>query len=230
MKMANMNEKMKIKVLKDGPYVVTGNVPLGEKIIEPIENEYVFKDGRKFPLTEEYYLCRCGKSKDKPFCDGSHEKAGFKGTETASKDLFEDRADLLVGPELDLLDDSRCAFARFCHRNEGNVWELTESSDDPHLREEAIIAASDCPAGRLVAVEKDGTMIEPQLEPSIDIIQDPEKAVSGGIYVQGNILVESADGQVYEVRNRIMLCRCGKSRNKPFCDASHVPTHFSDEE
>jgi CDGSH-type Zn-finger protein len=73
-------------------------------------------------------------------------------------------------------------------------------------------------------------MIEPQLEPAIDIIQDPEKAVSGGIYVQGNILIESADGQVYEVRNRIMLCRCGKSRNKPFCDASHVPTHFSDKE
>ncbi|MFZ3071427.1 MAG: CDGSH iron-sulfur domain-containing protein [Anaerolineaceae bacterium] len=230
MEMANMNEKMKIKIVKDGPYVVTGNVPLSEKIIEPKENEYVFKDGREFPLTEEYYLCRCGKSRNKPFCDGSHEKTGFKGTETASKNKYENRADLLVGPELDLFDDSRCAFARFCHRNEGNVWELTENSGDPHLREEAIIAASDCPAGRLVALDKDGTMIEPQLEPSIHIIQDPEKTVSSGIYVQGNILVESADGQVYEVRNRIMLCRCGKSRNKPFCDASHVPTHFSDKE
>jgi CDGSH-type Zn-finger protein len=38
---------------------------------------------------------------------------------------------------------------------------------------------------------------------------------------QGGIKVESVEGKPYEVRNGFTLFRCGKSRNKPFCDASH---------
>jgi len=34
--------------------------------------------------------------------------------------------------------------------------------------------------------------------------------------------VIGADGRAYEVRNRVSLCRCGKSKNKPFCDGSHL--------
>ncbi|HET8688843.1 MAG TPA: CDGSH iron-sulfur domain-containing protein [Methanosarcina sp.] len=40
--------------------------------------------------------------------------------------------------------------------------------------------------------------------------------------MRGGIPIESADGKQYEIRNRVTLCRCGKSRNKPFCDGSHV--------
>jgi len=227
MKITNKNAK--IKILKDGPYVVTGNVPLSMKIIVSKGKKYEFKDGRDLPQNEEYALCRCGKSKKPPFCDGTHEKTGFVGTETASKDKYEDRAELLEGPDIDLLDDDRCAFARFCHRDKGSVWELTENSDDEECKREAIKAASDCPAGRLVARDKTGKVIEPEYEPSIDIIQDPQKGVSGGIFVKGNIPIESADGHIYEVRNRVALCRCGKSMNKPFCDATHVSIKFSDE-
>lgn len=226
--MDNADKKPKINIIKNGPYVVTGNVPLYEKIIVPKGKRYEFKAGRVFPQTQEYALCRCGKSKNLPFCDGSHEKAGFIGTETASNDRYEERAELLEGPDINLLDDHRCAFARFCHREEGNVWELTENSGDPKHKEEAVKAASDCPAGRLTAIDKTGKAIEPEYEPSIDIIQDPENEVSAGIFVKGNIPIESADGHIYEIRNRAALCRCGKSRNKPFCDATHVRIKFSD--
>jgi CDGSH-type Zn-finger protein len=41
------------------------------------------------------------------------------------------------------------------------------------------------------------------------------------------IAVTSADGRDYEVRNRVTLCRCGSSRNKPFCDGSHVTIRFT---
>jgi CDGSH-type Zn-finger protein len=46
--------------------------------------------------------------------------------------------------------------------------------------------------------------------------------------VRGGIEVHSADGRVYELRNRVALCRCGASGNKPFCDGSHVATGFND--
>jgi len=226
--MEDAEHNPKIKIIKDGPYIVSGNVPLSEKVITPNGKEYEFKEGRELPQSEVYSLCRCGKSKRKPFCDGSHEKSGFIGTETASKDKYEDRADILVGQNLSLLDDHRCALARFCHREEGDAWELTQKSGNPKYREEAIHAAKDCPSGRLVAVENSGKAIEPEYEPSIEIIQDPEKCASSGIFVKGYIPIESADGSVYETRNRLMLCRCGESHNKPFCDTEHLRIKFKD--
>jgi len=220
-------KKYKIKILKNGPYLVSENIPLYEKIIIQKGGVNEYKEGREILQAEEYALCRCGKSKNAPFCDGSHIQAGFIGTETASKEKYEDRAELCKGPGINLLDDNRCAFARFCHREDGNAWELTENSDKPEYRNEAVKAASGCPAGRLVAVDKTGKVIEPDYEPSIEIIQDPEQGTSGGIFVKGSIPIESSDGQLYEIRNRVALCRCGKSKNKPFCDATHVSIKFS---
>lgn len=227
--MDGQGRKYKIRIAENGPYAITGNVPLAERIIVPKGREYEFQAGRELPQAETYALCRCGKSKNPPFCDGTHEKASFNGRETASKKDYEERAGLLKGPGVDLMDDDRCAFARFCHRKNGNAWELTEKSGAADNRAEAIRAAGDCPAGRLTAVDKDGALLEPELVPSIDIIQDPERDVSGGIFVKGGIPVESADGTVYEIRNRVVLCRCGKSRNKPFCDATHVSAGYQDE-
>ncbi len=80
----------------------------------------------------------------------------------------------------------------------------------------------------LVALDKSGHEIEPEFEPSIDILQDPEQGISSGIFNKGNIPIESADGTMYETQNRVTLCRCGQSRNKPFCDAMHVEVQFSD--
>lgn len=228
--MSKDEKECKIKITKNGPYLVSGNVPLSEKIIVPKGRRYEFKDGRKLPQSEKYALCRCGKSKNPPFCDGSHEKNGFIGDETASKARYEDRVELLEGSGIDLMDDNRCAFARFCHREKGNVWELIENSRNEENMKEAIQAACDCPTGRLTAIDKTGKAIEPEYEPSIDIIQDQEKGVSSGIFVKGNIPIESVDGQLYEIRNRVALCRCGKSMNKPFCDATHVRIKFSDGE
>jgi len=219
----------KIKVSENGPYIVTGNVPLHEKIIVKKGKGYEYKDGRDLPQAEEYYLCRCGKSKNAPFCDGTHAVTNFVGTEIASRIKYEDRADLLQGPGIDLLDDDRCAFARFCHSDKGNTWDLLEHSNRSEYREKVIKTASDCPTGRLTAIDKAGRAIEPEYEPSIDIIQDPEEGVSAGIFVKGYIPIEAADGEQYEVRNRVTLCRCGKSYNKPFCDATHVVTEYVDE-
>jgi len=63
---------VRIKTLKDGPYEVKGAVQL------------VDAKRTDFKLTEDpIYLCRCGQSANKPFCDGTHNKIGFKSEEPA---------------------------------------------------------------------------------------------------------------------------------------------------
>jgi len=226
--MAEDKNKFKIKIMKNGPYIVSGNVPLAEKVISPKGRGYEYKEGRELPQSEEYSLCRCGKSKNPPFCDGTHVDYRFNGTEIASRaDYMKRIEDVIEGHDIVLLDDGRCAYARFCHREKGDVWELTESSDNPEHREEAIAGAFECPSGRLVTVNKEGAMFDPKYEPSIEILQDSEMGVRGPIFVKGEIPIESSDGYTYEARNRITLCRCGKSKNKPFCDATHVQTGYS---
>ena len=220
----------RIRIIKDGPYLVTGAVPLSEKVIVPKGNGYVYEEGDALPQRAVYSLCRCGKTKTPPFCDGSHMASHFDGTETACKTDYHQRAARITGEGLDLLDDGRCAFARFCHRDSGDAWELAEDSSDAFTCAEAIIAANECPSGRLTAVEKDGTEHEPVYSPAIEILQDPEEHVSAGIFVKGGIPIESADGSVYEIRNRVVLCRCGMSGNKPFCDSRHVSEGFRDNE
>lgn len=224
-----MDSKPRIKITKDGPYLVTGNVPIDEKIIVSVGSHYEWKDGRELPQAESYALCRCGDSKNAPFCDSSHKYAEFYSKEFASKMSYFDRASVVRGPEngVDLFDDDRCAFARFCHADEGNVWNLIDKSDDEKLADKAIETAMACPSGRLVAT-KNGKVLEPELEPSITIVQDPEKGTSAGIYVKGYITIEGADGTVYEPRSRVMLCRCGQSTDMPFCDASHISSRFND--
>lgn len=220
---------MKIKITENGPYLVSGGVPIREMIITRKGRHYELKEGRKLPQAEEYALCRCGGSKNAPFCDGTHECNGFDGTETASRAPYAKRLeDFVEGENIDLLDDGRCAFARFCHRDEGTVWELTEDDAEGDHREEAIIAANQCPSGRLLMIDKEGHPIEEKRDPEIIVLQDPENHVSGGLFVVGRIPLEAVDGTTYELRNRYDLCRCGQSDNKPFCDASHVNYRFRD--
>ena len=225
--MAEKN-KAKIKIIKDGPYCVFGSVPLSEKIITPVGQHYEYKEGRKLPQDNSYSLCRCGQTKTPPFCDGYHNQIDFDGSETASKLEYSRRADRLEGEKIDLMDDQRCALLRFCHTEKGNTWELVEESDSKEKRELALKSAEECLAGRLTAVSKTGENLEKEFEPAVEILQDPEKDVGSAIIVKGKIKIEGADGEIYEPRNSIALCRCGESENKPFCDCSHVHTGFKE--
>ena len=104
----------------------------------------------------------------------------------------------------------------------GGIRKLVAESDSLEARKIAIEEAESCPSGRLVLVDKEtGETLEPEFEPSIVMVHDPKKDCEGPIWVRGGIPIESADGYVYEVRNRVTLCQCGKSENKPFCDGSH---------
>jgi CDGSH-type Zn-finger protein len=222
---------MKITVTTDGPYVVEGGVPLGKQIIETDSEggSVEWREGDKYRAQTSYELCRCGQSHDKPFCDGSHEEVGFDGTETASRAPYLEQTQVYDGPEMELTDaEPLCAYARFCDPH-GQVWNLIEQTDKEEARELVRHEAGHCPAGRLVAWDKQTkSAFEPQFEPSIGLVEDPQMGVAGPIWVRGGIQVESADGTPYEVRNRLTLCRCGASNNKPFCDGTHASINFKD--
>jgi len=63
---------------------------------------------------------------------------------------------------------------------------------------------------------------EVQFPESIGVVEDPQMGCNGPLWVRGGIPVEGVDGKTYEVRNRVTLCRCGKSGNMPFCDGRHA--------
>ena len=109
------------------------------------------------------------------------------------------------------------------------MWNLVEKCDDPEVRalveEEAML----CPSGRY-SVCKSGSdeTLEFVFEESIGLVEDPAMGVSGPLFVRGGIVIEGADDAAYEVRNRVTMCRCGESGNKPFCDGSHIKAEFHD--
>jgi len=225
------SEGKKITIIKDGPYIVSGDIPLTIEVITNNKEGYSWdwKKGKTFKTESSYALCRCGASSNKPFCDGSHTRIKFDGKETASKIPYEKQSESIDGPTLILNDqENLCAFARFCDP-EGKIWSLIENTDDPKIQELVIREAMHCPSGRLTLHDKKtGKEVEHDLSPSIGVIEDPPLKCSGPLWIRGGITIESQDGTHYEKRNRVTLCRCGASSNKPFCDGSHASIKFND--
>jgi CDGSH-type Zn-finger protein len=226
-----MARHVRVVICKDGPYEVTGAPPLFRQTIvtDKEGSSEHWQEGETFAVRETYALCRCGHSNNKPFCDGTHAEIGFDGTETASREPYLKQAKVLEGPALSLSDgEGLCAFGRFCDPH-GSVWKQVERTNEPAIRAQFLQQVQHCPAGRLVAWDKaTGEPLEPQLPISIGLIEDPQKNCSGPIWLRGGIPVVSADGFVYETRKRVTLCRCGVSRNKPFCDGTHASIGFRD--
>jgi CDGSH-type Zn-finger protein len=218
-----MQGKGRIKITRDGPYLISGGVPLTRKVIEDDDDGYPvrWRLVESYPVKERYALCRCGYSTSKPYCDGSHVGKEFARDETKDRESYLEGVKVYDGPELKLTDNKNlCVGAGFCTRA-GNVWNLTTNSDTPQYREAAIQEAQDCPSGRLVEWDKEGVALEPKFEPSIAATED-QYGELGPLWVMGGVEVESADGFLYEVRNRVTLCRCGQSKRMPFCDGSHI--------
>ena len=226
------SKNQRIVVSKDGPYLVSGGVPLQVQEITPNKEglSWDWTPGKRFEAKGDVALCRCGDSKTKPFCDGSHKKVGFDGEETASSAPFAEQAEQIEGPAMVLGDvEKLCAFARFCDPG-GKIWSLIEQTENRDVQKLVIREAMHCPSGRLVLHnKKTGKDLEEPLDPAIGIVEDPALGCSGPLWVMGNIPIQSADGASYEVRNRVTLCRCGRSDNKPFCNGSHAADpKFSD--
>lgn len=211
----------------DGPYVVSGGVPLSRR--RPLRSErdepLTWKTTAELDAGDSYALCRCGGSSNKPFCDGTHANNLFDGTAQADTTPYQEKAKTYEGTGVTVSDDrALCEHAGFCGNRVTNVWKMTKDTDDTRVRSEMIAMVERCPSGALTYAV-DGEVVEPDLRPAIGVIDDGPLAVTGG--PTGAVTVVRQDG-TRDRRARMTLCRCGASRNKPFCDGSHTEAGFSD--
>lgn len=199
-----------IEVRPDGPLTVTGLEALRDATgKEIVHAELVVK------------LCRCGGSMNKPFCDGTHKRNGFSGARVA--DGSADKVKSYPGSGVTIHDNrSVCVHAARCTGGRPTVF---KSGSRPWIDpagaqpQQIVETVRHCPSGAL-SYSLDGA--PPKAEewrPSIDVLKDGPYAVLG-VELVG---VEFAHGVP---RERYTLCRCGASKNKPFCDASHIEIAF----
>lgn len=138
------DEENTVTVSYNGPYFIRGDLAIG--------NAPGDMPGVSFRVA----LCRCGHSKNKPFCDNSHEEVRFQ--------------------------------------DYGAVGEKGEG-----------------------LTSRGGQLAIKQLE-------------DGPLMLSGNITIKNGSGRIAWEGNRVALCRCGASENKPFCDGSHVAAGFKSQE
>lgn len=217
--MAPSKQTPKIVPLPNGPYYL-----LNDQEPTVVEN---LRNSRGEPLSNVrgVALCRCGGSKNKPFCDGTHGTNGFSGENQS--DGSKDKRDNYVGRKLTIHDNRGiCAHAGQCTDNLSAVWKLhVEPWIDPDgAAVEAIIETiRKCPSGAL-SYSIDGVEHRDQDRgPMVTVSKDGPYHVTGGIELVGVPRGEGASTEHYT------LCRCGGSKNKPFCDGTHWYIKFKDE-
>jgi len=208
-----VTETPKIECAKNGPLLAKGLTRL------------VRLDGTPAEAQATCALCRCGQSKGKPFCDGSHSSAGFD--DARSDDRMWDRRKDYAGASITIHDNRGiCAHAAFCterlpgvFRVDGRPW----IDPDGAPVDEVVALIESCPSGALSYTidgvehrDNDGA------EPTVLIAPGGPYAVKGGVKLVG---VEFGEGASREHFN---LCRCGASENKPFCDGAHWSVDFDE--
>jgi CDGSH-type Zn-finger protein len=212
-----------VTVTANGPLLVSGAVPLLRR--RAVRSEHgeplTWDTTERFRAREGYALCRCGQSGRKPYCDGSHNH-GFVAEDSAG-DGYDERSTVLGGTGITVRDDrSICVHAGFCGNRVTNVWKQVRNTDDSTVRAEVIAMVERCPSGALT-YRFDDHDVEPLFPLAISVIDD------GPLWVTGEIPVTiEGSGAALETRNRVTLCRCGASGNKPLCDGSHQESGFRD--
>lgn len=219
----------RIRITLDGPIVVPGDIPLYRKI--QVVSEYGEpltwrNEGRIETEGGEYELCRCGLSKNKPFCDSSHCLSDFDGTETADLAPTASRQRPYRGGVHITVkkDHSLCMDSGFCGLKDKGTGKIVAESADTAIRSMLIAMVERCPSGSLTySIEPDPADIEPDLPQQIAVSTEITSSgpIAGPLNVTGYIEIERSDGQLMETRNRVTLCNCGLSCNKPLCDGTH---------
>ncbi len=209
-------------VAENGPYLAT-NVPAVRTYL-----------GEQLAVPPQLALCRCGQSAMKPFCDGTHARSGFSGEKDPGR--VPDQRDSYPGQQVTVFDNRGiCQHSGLCTDRLPTVF---RTGAEPFVApsggrlDEIIRAVRDCPSGALsLALGKE------EARPLVDWDAEREAAIEvsldGPYRVTGAIpLTDAAGADVARAagssREHYALCRCGHSRNKPFCSGMHWYAGFRD--
>jgi CDGSH-type Zn-finger protein/ferredoxin len=209
---------------KEGPQPAIECSPNGPYLVRNLQSLRNSK-GESIPIKSVIALCRCGGSAKKPFCDGTHSKLGFSSQKVAEG--TRDKRQNYVGKGVTIHDNrSICSHAGFCTDRLASVFRMkTEPWIDPDGAriEEIIEAVKRCPSGAL-SYSIDGVEHRDQdRDPMITVSKDGPYLVTGGVELEDESRAEGASEEHYT------LCRCGASKNKPFCDGTHWYVKFTDD-
>ena len=198
----------------DGPYIVRN--------LRKLTNS----KGETLPVRPIVALCRCGGSNIKPYCDGTHARIGFSSAK--SPERTPDRQDRYEGQEIVVLDNrGTCCHFGNCtdhlpqvFHHDGEPFATPDGAGAQSV--EAIVRA--CPSGALSFIKNGSAYEGEQGEAEIYVANNASYYVRGGIELEGEVMNQGA------LRDHFALCRCGQSKNKPFCDGSHWYAHFRDDD
>jgi len=202
----------------DAEITPTPNGPLQAERIKALKNDR----GEIIDTAESIFLCRCGQSKNKPYCDGSHEAAGFSDQRqlTGKSAVVE-----FASKEITVVDDfSLCAHAGECVDGAPETF-FTQgprgriSHPDASPAEQIIATIKCCPSGALLYKLRGKLMHDYFTETEVRVEKD------GPLHVHRAKLNGEARPAT---EDHYTLCRCGASKNKPFCDGMHAQIKFRD--
>jgi CDGSH-type Zn-finger protein len=206
------SQRTTIRPEPDGPYIVR-NLP-----------KLTNSKGETLNVRPVVALCRCGGSNLKPYCDGTHARNGF--TSAKAPDRTPDRLDRYEGLELTVLDNrGTCCHFGNCTDHLPQVF---HHDGDPFVTaagagSNAIIdIVRQCPSGALGFARDGDTYQGEDREAEIFVAGNASYYVRGGIGLEGDRMNDGASREHYA------LCRCGHSKNKPFCDGTHWYVKFDD--
>ncbi len=204
----------KIAPAKNGPLIVTN--------LTRLEGP----DGAAIECTGKMALCRCGLSANKPYCDGTHAKEGFASARDGEPE--HDRVQTYASDEIEVRYNlAVCCHAAECVKSaprvfnpENRPWIQPENDDAAKI----VAAIEKCPSGALFYTLKAESKSGPAATdaPAIRIAKDGPYEITGGVGLETGTWGAGAS------RDRYVLCRCGASATKPFCDGSHTGAGFRD--
>ncbi len=206
------DEKVTIDIMKDGPFIVN-NLPV-------LKNS----KGDKLEIKNKAALCRCGASGNKPFCDGSHSKIGFNGSRESKLKL--DKEIEYKGENILIYyNPSICYHAAECVGNLPQVFNSKSKpwvNPDNSVNDSIINTIRKCPSGAL------SYKVGEVHERSTGADRKIRIEKNGPYCISGDIELNAEEGLKIPSNDHYALCRCGASKNKPYCDGSHTRIGFTD--
>lgn len=219
--MVKESDMPRIVCVRDGPLVL-----IKGKRKSPVPL-LVDEEGNSLSDADEVALCRCGRSKNMPFCDGTHAVSGYTdGKETDGK--YDCRRNY-AGKDITVhFNKSVCDHAGYCVCGLPSVFRKRERPwvcPDCASADEIIAVIRKCPSGAL-SYSVDGIEHrDPEINREPQVIVRKRRPYE----VVGSVELEVEEWAEEVSREHYTLCRCGKSKNKPFCDGTHRDSDFEGE-